>query len=63
MLIARVKKAKDDAIKLIGVTGTQVGDHVDAVAFSKKILGVNEELEINNNEAIEFVKQEVRKLF
>jgi hypothetical protein len=59
----KVKKAKDDAIKLIGVTGTQVGDHVDAVAFSKKILGVNEELEINNNEAIEFVKQEVRKLF
>tara|TARA_B100000683_G_scaffold261291_1_gene287063 strand:+ start:40929 stop:41423 length:495 start_codon:yes stop_codon:yes gene_type:complete len=59
----KVKKAKDDAIKLIGVTGTQVGDHVDAVAFSRKILGVNEELEINNNEAIEFVKQEVRKLF
>jgi hypothetical protein len=59
----KVAKAKEDAIKLIGVTGTQVGDNSEAIIFSKKILGVNEELEVNNTEAINFIKQEVRKLF
>ncbi len=59
----RVIKAKEDAIKLISVTGTQVPDNSDAINFSKKILGVNEELKINNNEAIYFLKQEIRKIF
>jgi hypothetical protein len=59
----KVIKAKEDAIKLIGVTGTQVGDNSDAIIFSKKILGVNEELEVSNADAIGFIKQEVRKLF
>lgn len=59
----RVVQAKEDAIKLISVTGTQINDNTDAVEFSRKILGVNEELKVSNIEAIEFVKQEVRKLF
>ncbi len=59
----RVVQAKEDAIKLISVTGTQLNDNADAIEFSRKILGVNEELEVSNAEAIEFIKQEVRKLF
>ena len=59
----RVVKAKDDAIKLISVAGTQIPGHVDAIELSKKVLGVNEELEISNAETIEFVKQEIRKIF
>ena len=59
----RVVQAKEEAIKLISVTGTQVPDNVDAIEFSKKILGVNEELKVNNNEAIEVVKREIRKIF
>ena len=59
----RVVQAKEDAIKLISVTGTQLNDSADAIEFSRKILGVNEELEVSNAEAIEFIKQEVRKLF
>lgn len=59
----RVVQAKEEAIKLISVTGTQVPDNADAIEFSKKILGVNEELKVNNNEAIEIVKREIRKIF
>jgi hypothetical protein len=59
----RVVKAKEDAIKLISVTGTQIPDHVNAIEFSRKVLGVNEELEVNNAEAIDFIKREIRKLF
>jgi len=59
----RVEKAKEDAIKLISVTGTQIPDNAEAIEFSKKILGVNEELGVNNSEAINYIKQEVRKLF
>jgi len=59
----KVVKAKDDAIKLISITGTQVPDNLNAIEFSKKILGVNDELEINNTEAINFIKREIRKLF
>ena len=59
----RVVKAKEDAIKLISVTGTQIPDHVNAIEFSRKVLGVNEELEVNNAETIDFIKREIRKLF
>ena len=59
----KVVKAKDDAIKLISITGTQVPDNTNAIEFSKKILGVNEELEISNLEAINFIKREIRKIF
>ena len=59
----KVVKAKDDAIKLISITGTQIPDNTNAVEFSKKVLGVNEELEISNAEAIDFIKREIRKIF
>ena len=59
----KVVKAKEDAIKLISITGTQVPDHINAIEFSKKVLGVNEELEISNTDAIDFVKREIRKIF
>lgn len=58
-----VEKSKEDAIKLISVTGTQLSDNADAIEFSRRILGVNEELGISNKEAIDSIKQEVRKLF
>ena len=59
----KVVKAKEDAIKLISITGTQIPDNASAIEFSKKVLGVNEELEISNAEAIDFVEREIRKIF
>lgn len=59
-----VKKVKDDAMKLVTLSGTQINNDLDAIVFSKKILGVQDEVGIlSNTEAIEFIKKEARKIF
>ena len=47
----------------IGIIGLGYVGLPLAIEFSKKVLGVNEELEISNAEAIDFVKREIRKIF
>tara|TARA_B100000795_G_C22727064_1_gene409830 strand:- start:199 stop:717 length:519 start_codon:yes stop_codon:yes gene_type:complete len=60
----QVKTTKDDAIKLITVTSTQVPDQLPAIEFSKKLVAVQTELNARSNViALEVVKKEARKIF
>jgi hypothetical protein len=59
-----VKKAKDDAIKLITLAGRKTKDDDSAYQFSKTLIEVQSEEELyTSKHAIESLKREVRRMF
>ena len=59
-----VKKAKDDAFKLLTVVATKVETGADAMDFSRMLIQIQAEQEFYTSlSAIETVKKEITKLF
>ena len=59
-----VKKAKEDAIKLVSVTGAKIDPNAPAIEYSTKLLEVQAELEMDiSQQALALVKADARKLF
>lgn len=59
-----VKKAKEDAIKLVSLTAGIVPPNADAMDFSRKLIEIQAEKQLYTSKiALDAVKQEVKTLF
>ena len=59
-----VRKAKEDAIKLVSITAGIVPPNADAMDFSRKLIEIQAEKQLYTSKiALDAVKQEVRTLF